>query len=372
MSALLGGGKIGASQRCLLDAWLSAEGGHSHRMIETAPRESKATSMTATETSHKRGALDDESPRISVIVPTRNRPDSVARAVRSALNQALPAHEVVVVVDGPDSATVGVLEDIGDSRVVIIELAENGGAARARNIGVSNSKGEWVAFLDDDDEWLPGKLRAQAISAVSGTDVQHLVLATGVERKRDSASDWWPLRSPSPQERVSDYLFVRRRPGEGFLQTSTIMLRREFAMARPFPEHLQIHEDYDWFIELDKAGARFQVVLEPLVIFNAQSARTSLSSNVQWETSLAWALSRKSDMSQRAFSDFCLTEVARAARATGGSRAEVAVFFVALAGRLSWFSTARFLAICLLPADARRRMAGKAGPSVGQAATGAP
>jgi hypothetical protein len=340
-------------------------------MIETAPRESKATSMTATESSHKRGAFDEKSLRVSVIVPTRNRPESVARAVRSALEQALPPHEVVVVVDGPDSATVGVLEDIGDSRVVIIELAENGGAARARNMGVSNSTGEWVAFLDDDDEWLPGKLRAQAISVVSGTDVQHLVLATGVERKGDSASDWWPLRSPSPQERVSDYLFVRRRPGEGFLQTSTIMLRREFAMARPFPEHLRIHEDYDWFIELDKAGARFQVVLEPLVIVNAASARTSLSSNVQWETSLAWALSRKSDMSQRAFSDFCLTEVARAARATGGRRAEVAVFFVALAGRLSWFSTARFLAICLLPAEARRRMAAQASPTIGQAATGA-
>ena len=313
--------------------------------------------MTATESSHDRGAPQEKSATISVVVPTRNRPESVVRAVRSALDQTLPPHEIVVVVDGPDSATVRALEGIGDPRVVVLELAQNGGAARARNIGVSNSAGDWVAFLDDDDEWLPSKLRAQARPAASATDVRHLVLATGVERKGDSTSDWWPLRAPYAQERVTDYLFVRRRPGEGYLQTSTIMLQRELALACPFPEHLRIHEDYDWFIELEKAGATFLVDLETLVVFNSPSARVSLSSDVQWTTSLAWALSRKSDMSQRAFTDFCLTEVARTARATGGLWAEVAVFFVASVGRLSWFSTARFLAICLLPAEARRRMA---------------
>ena len=315
--------------------------------------------MTATESSHT-WAAEEKSIVISVIVPTRNRPDSVARAVRSALHQTLPPHEVVVIVDGPDSATVQALEDIGDSRVTVIELAENGGASRARNVGVSNSTGDWVAFLDDDDEWLPGKLRAQADYASSGTDGHHLVLATGAEIKRDSTSDLWPLRSPSPQERVSDYLFVRRRPGEGMLATPTIMLRRELALACRFPEHLRNHEDYDWLIDLEKAGARFLVVLEPLVIVNAPSARASLSSHIPWESSLAWALSRKRDMSQRAFSDFCLTEVARIARPTGGLRAEAAVFFVASAGRLSWFSIVRFLAICLLPTSARRRIAANA------------
>jgi glycosyltransferase involved in cell wall biosynthesis len=320
--------------------------------------------MTATESSHERGTPEEMSATISVVVPTRNRPESVVRAVRSALDQTFPPHEVVVVIDGPDCATVRVLEDIGDSRVVVLELDENGGAARARNIGVSNSMGDWVAFLDDDDQWLPGKLRAQTLSAASGADVQDLVLATGVEWKGDSTSEWWPLRSPSPQERISDYLFVRRRPGEGLLATPTIMLRRELALACPFPEHLRIHEDYDWFIGLEKAGAHFVVVLEPLVIVNAPSARTSVSSDAQWTTSLSWVLSRKSDMSQRAFSDFCLTVVARLARATGGLRAEAAVFFVACTGRLSWFSTARFLAICLLPAQARRRMAATASTSI--------
>jgi glycosyltransferase involved in cell wall biosynthesis len=318
--------------------------------------------MTALEPRPPLSQSDDSPTNISVVVPTRNRPESVTRAVRSVLAQSLPPSEVVVVVDGPDPATVQALEDIRDPRVVVIALDDNGGPARARNIGVRRSTGDWVAFLDDDDEWLPGKLRAQACALSSSSDADHIVLATGVDWRGDSTSDSWPLRSPSPNEPVTDYLFIRRRPGESLLHTSTILLRREFALACPFPEHLRIHEDYDWFMNLEKAGAHFSIVPAPLVIYNAPSARTSLSANAQWATSLAWALSRRNDMSHRAFSDFCLTSVARLARSTGGFRALLAVFIVASTGRLTSFSVARFLAICFLTPATRRLIDVKARP----------
>lgn len=317
--------------------------------------------MPATGCSRDQVLHEETEISISVVVPTRNRPASVAHAVRSALDQTLAPVEVVVVIDGPDSSTVEALEAIGDPRVVIVELAENGGASRARNIGVNGSAGEWVAFLDDDDEWLPGKLEAQARVAVSDAGQSRLVLGTVVEWRGDAASDWWPLRSPGVDERVADYLFVRRRPGEGLLPTPTIMLRRDLAAACPFPEHLRIHEDYDWFIELEKAGARFEVILEPLVVVHAPNERTSLSSSGRWETSLAWVLGRKSDMSRRAFSEFCLTDAARLTRGKGSLRAQVAVFAVASTGELHWFATLRFLATCLLPTETRRRAAARIG-----------
>lgn len=302
-----------------------------------------------------------DTPSVSVVVPTRNRPDVVVRAVRSALAQSLTPHEVIVVVDGPDSATVRALEALGDARVVVHELEENGGAARARNIGVRNSTGDWVAFLDDDDEWLPAKLYAQVQRAASAAGTRRLVLGSGIELRRDSTVVRWPLRSPGDHERICNYLFVRRRPGEGLLATPTIMLRRELALSCPFPEHLRNHEDYDWMIRLEQAGAHFDVVLEPLVIVNAPSARTSLSSSIQWEASLAWALSRKSDLSPRAFSDFCLTELADIARTSdGGFRAKVIILLVASAGEINWFSLARFVALSLLPAGIRRRLSAKA------------
>lgn len=314
-----------------------------------------------------RGPSEDPSATISVVVPTRNRPESVVRAVRSALNQSLPPHEVLVVVDGPDPDTVNALANICDPRLIVVELTENGGPSRARNVGTQHSTGDWVAYLDDDDEWFPEKLRTQAAFASSSPDSSHLVLATRVEWKGDSTTDHWPLRSIVPHERVIDYLFVRQRPGEGLLHTSTIMLKRELAVSCPFPEHLRIHEDYDWFIALEEAGAVFTVILQTLATYNVPSTRSSLSSNAKWQVSLAWALSRKGDMSERAFSDFCLTTVARLAKISG-FRAQIAVLSAAFTGRPSLFSTARFVAICLLSEDARRRLAVKGSRQPGDSA----
>jgi glycosyltransferase involved in cell wall biosynthesis len=295
---------------------------------------------------------------ISVVVPTRNRPHDVLRAVSSALNQTQPPHEVIVVVDGPDAQTTRILDEIEDPRLVVVELADNGGPSRARNIGTHRSTGDWIAYLDDDDEWLPDKLRAQSVFVAAANDPKRMVLATRVEWRGDSTVDHWPLRTIAPQESVTDYLFVRRRPGEGILHTSTIMLRRELATACPFPEHLRIHEDYDWFISLQQVGAVFTVILETHAIYNAPRDRASLSSNAKWQISLAWALSRKAQMSERAFSDFCLTSVARLARGTG-IRTQIAILSAASTGRLSLFPVSRFLAICLAPDGASRFVAAR-------------
>lgn len=317
--------------------------------MDVNPTKSKPTSL--------RDATAESHTSVSVVVPTRNRPSSVVRAVGSALSQTVPPREVVVVVDGPDADTVKALEDLRDRRIRIVELPENGGPSRARNVGVATCSGEWVAFLDDDDEWASKKLQSQLEYATEAHEWARIVVATGIERRNNSTSDWWPRRSPSAHERISDYLFVRRQRGEGYLQTSTIMLRRDLALRCPFPEHLRIHEDYDWFIELEKSGARFVVDLEPLVIFNTPDGRDSLSSSVQWHDSLSWILSRRNDVSPQAFTDFCLTEVARAARATHSFRGEAAIFCTAATGKMTLFSAARFVSICLMSERMRRRIA---------------
>ena len=105
---------------------------------------------------------------VSAVIPTRGRPDLVLRAVRSVLAQTLREIEAVVVVDGNDPATVWALQDVArtDSRLRIVALPTSLGGSDARNRGVDEARGEWIAFLDDDDEWLPGKLEAQ-LRAVS-------------------------------------------------------------------------------------------------------------------------------------------------------------------------------------------------------------
>ena len=93
-------------------------------------------------------------PLFSVVIPTRDRPQFVQEAVGSVLAQSVSDFEVIVVNDGGSAVT-----DLGnDPRVRIVELPIGGGPAAARNTGLERAVGEYVAFLDDDDVWLPGRL----------------------------------------------------------------------------------------------------------------------------------------------------------------------------------------------------------------------
>src|SRR5215216_5981079 len=100
-------------------------------------------------------------PEVTVVIPTRFRPELVTRAVGSVLAQTFADFEVVVVVDGPDDATRAALAGLGDDRVRVIVLPAKGGAPNARNVGAGAARGRWTALLDDDDEWLPEKLAVQ-------------------------------------------------------------------------------------------------------------------------------------------------------------------------------------------------------------------
>ena len=102
---------------------------------------------------------------ISVIVPTARRPELLMRAVRSILEQSTSDLEVIVVIDGPDPETMKLLSSISDPRLRFLQNQRSLGSAEARNVGVKAAQGEWVAFLDDDDEWLSDKLELQLAAA---------------------------------------------------------------------------------------------------------------------------------------------------------------------------------------------------------------
>ena len=105
---------------------------------------------------------------VSVVIPTYNREKTILRAVQSVLNQTYKNLEVIVIDDCSKDKTVEMLNSISDERLHVIVLEQNGGACRARNIGVSHARGEWIAFQDSDDEWLPEKLEKQIAFMKSG------------------------------------------------------------------------------------------------------------------------------------------------------------------------------------------------------------
>lgn len=100
-------------------------------------------------------------PLISVIIPTFNRSQVLKRAIISALNQTYRNIELVVVNDASTDSSSDIVKSINDSRIKLIVHEKNKGLAAARNTGIGNSAGEYITFLDDDDEWLPEKISLQ-------------------------------------------------------------------------------------------------------------------------------------------------------------------------------------------------------------------
>lgn len=109
--------------------------------------------------------LDNE-PLISVIIPTYQSADTLPRAVTSALNQSYTNFEIIVVDNGSTDNTDDVINRLQqiDNRVRGVRLSENRRPAGGRNLGVQISNGEYIAFLDADDEWLPNKIETQLIA----------------------------------------------------------------------------------------------------------------------------------------------------------------------------------------------------------------
>lgn len=98
---------------------------------------------------------------VSVIIPNYNREKLIVRAVESVLGQTYKELEVIVVDDCSTDFSIKLLDEIRDSRLKVVRLDVNSGACVARNRGISEAKGEYIAFLDSDDQWLPDKLEMQ-------------------------------------------------------------------------------------------------------------------------------------------------------------------------------------------------------------------
>ncbi len=101
-------------------------------------------------------------PKVSVIIPYYNGQKFINEAVNSILKQTYKDFEIIVVDDGSEIKAKNVIKSLhGDSRIKIIEYKQNKGIPSARNTGIRHSKGKYIAFLDQDDIWLPNKLEQQ-------------------------------------------------------------------------------------------------------------------------------------------------------------------------------------------------------------------
>jgi len=191
---------------------------------------------------------------VSVIVPAFNAAATIRRALDSALRQRGCSLDVVVVDDGSRDATSTLLADYA-GRIRILRQA-NAGVAAARNAAIEVARGDFVAFLDADDEWLPTKLERQLLRFGSGVGIVYC-----------GASYVTPTGTLVRQTRTYPEGDILCRLLEGnFIPTSSVVVRAE-CFGRPevrFPPGLRVREDYALWIRL-ALDHRFAAVREPLV-----------------------------------------------------------------------------------------------------------
>lgn len=204
---------------------------------------------------------------LSIVIPVHDRAHCLGRAIAGILSQPELAGppggttlswELLVVDDASRDDSAGVAEGFGDPRIRVLRHPINRGAAAARNTGVAAARGRFVAFLDSDDEWLPGKLAAQW-AAMTAPDAPDVTCTAFTLRHADTGAA--AERRPTAGNGVAGFLdgcFVA--PG------STMMARRECLIAvGPFDESLPRLEDWDWFLRMAEHH-RCEVIAAPTCV----------------------------------------------------------------------------------------------------------
>jgi glycosyltransferase involved in cell wall biosynthesis len=297
-------------------------------------------------------------PVVSVIIPTRQRPTLLLRAVRSVLAQTFRDLEVIIVIDGPDPETERALETTNDHRVRALPLPNRVGGSITRNLGVEASRGHWVAFLDDDDEWLAHKIESQLQLAQRAKQLNFLV-SCRLLAVTPRASYEWPRRFPYRDEPLSEYLLTRDSlfRGERSIQTSTFFGEKRLFLECPFRPDQVKHQDTDWLLRAAKLpGFSVLFVDEVLAHHFIEEERTSTSSQSNWRYSLNWARQNRELFTPRSYSGFLINQVAPEA----ADNKSIAAMFL-LASEFLRFGKSRFRELCvfaamfLFPRPYRRR-----------------
>jgi glycosyltransferase involved in cell wall biosynthesis len=193
---------------------------------------------------------------VSVIIPTCNRAATILRAVDSVLVQTRPADEIIVVDDGSTDGSAALLAQRGGIRIL---RQSNRGVSAARNAGIHAAAGDWLAFLDSDDEWLPNKLELQfdLLAAHPGHHVIH-------------ADEIWIRhgRRVNPGQRHRKYggwIFRQCLPLCCISPSAVMIHRSVLEAAGGFDETMPVCEDYDLWLRI---CSRFPVLFveQPLIV----------------------------------------------------------------------------------------------------------
>lgn len=207
---------------------------------------------------------------ISVIIPTYNRGKMVVRAIKSVLDQTYQDIECIVVDDASTDDTECQISEIRDSRLHYLKLPQNRGACFARNAGVEASKGEYIAFQDSDDIWLPCKLEKQ-LAFLDATQ-SDIVFCQMLSSNLITGKKYYFPNCFFSNKKVNGAQIL----SGNFASTQTLLGKRACFLQCPFDIHLHRMQDWDLMIALIQ---RYHVSYLREVLVHSFVGQDSITSN---------------------------------------------------------------------------------------------
>mgnify|MGYP001273723416 FL=1 len=180
--------------------------------------------------------------KISVIIPTFNRKKTLGRAIQSVLNQSLSPFEILIIDDGSNDGTEEWVKENFQNIKYIYQ--NNHGVSSARNIGIENAYGDWIAFLDSDDEWLPNKLDKQVKAIDSNPKMKffhtnEIWIRNGVR-----------VNQMKKHKKYGGYIFEKCLDICRISPSSVLIKKEVFDNIGNFDESLRVCEDYDLWLRI--------------------------------------------------------------------------------------------------------------------------
>ena len=215
---------------------------------------------------------------ISVIVPVYNAEKYLLDTMHSIINQTYKNIEIIVIDDASNDNSFNIVKQINDSRIRIVRLQYNDGVANARNVGIKNSKGEYIAFIDSDDLWENNKLERQIqyLNKNKGDlcfSGYTLINSNGTLIKR--------INIPSK----TDY---HKLLSTNVIACSTVLIKKSFLLDHQFRKIK--HEDYVMWLELAKSNIHMIGLNESLMKYRKHNH--SISSNKIQSATWVWNIYR--------------------------------------------------------------------------------
>jgi len=196
----------------------------------------------------------NKNPTVSVIIPTYNRAHLVGRAIQSVLNQTYQDFELIVVDDGSKDSTEKVIKEFQqkDNRIIYLKHDQNKGGSAARNTGIKASRGEYIAFLDSDDLWLPEKLKVEINILENGK--KFIICSTGynfIDQRNNKIIGYSKIkRKVISQKNVLNANCITTN--------DFTAIKEKVIEIGGFDEKLPARQDWDFWIRITSLGMGYQ------------------------------------------------------------------------------------------------------------------